>query len=557
MEILELERQIDRYLRDDIPLTILTDNNYLTKSQWALLINKARSYEELREKNNYNNGVAPQYFEFSHEIPEEYPTSNEERLDLFIKLRKLEQEKDQYQKELKKYQTILHDIDKNLIEKLSGLIQLLESGKTIEYSKLNELFEKQGLKLHKINFYESLYERYEKATKKVQELEQDKKHQEDIEEEIQKIKRELVETNIKLPNWIIRTFFRGIELPIEDTQQIANKGLITAIDTFDPKRGTTFSTYAVPVIIHEIEKNFKELYGISWADYVNNEKLLNYRAGEQTEDINEQTGLSNGQIEGLDKMVKEIIPFADAFPEEPSNDRVTRYKLDNPLDGVDYIDIYSEKDLENIPDPAADAAIEESEIRQLRELLIERMDRSLTEREKLVIDLRFNFSGKNDHEYSLKEVGKILGVMSERVRTIEAKALRKLRHPRNSRGLRDYIELRPTFYYTRKEINYNKIYKKLISLLSTNLSDESILIFMNMEGVHWDLVELFTQIDNLNEMADIAVEEYEKGNNYYAISQIISSLFKIYINNEFVAYLIHYYMKIDKKENVEQNKKSM
>lgn len=558
MEILDLEKQVDRFLRDDIPLTVLTDNIYLTKHQWALLISKLRGYEELRRQDGFNDSVPAEYFEFAHEVPEEYPTSHEERRDLFVKLRELEQKVSEYEKEVRKYRTILYDIDEGLIEKISGLIKELDSGKTIEYSKLEELFNKNGLSLHKINFYEALYERYERATKKLEELEQKQEKYKEIEFEIEDIKKELIKTNIKLPNWVIRTFFRGISLPIEDTQQVAYRGLLSAIDHFDPKRGTAFSTFAVPVIIHEIERNFKELYGISWNDYMNMEKIASYRAGDQEEDIHEHTGLSKKQIDNLDSMVKETIPFSDVFPEEPTADRVTRYKLDNPLDGVDFIDIYSEGDLENIPDPAADAAVEEMELKELRELLEERIDRSLNEREKLVIELRFNFSGTQDHEYTLKEVGKILNLQTERVRQIEAKAIRKLRHPRNSRGLRDYHVSQPhSWLFRANNIDYDKIYKKLISLLSTDLSDESILIFMNMEGIHWDLIELYTQIDQINEITDLAVEKYEDGYNYYMIRNLVDSRYHVYLSSEFIAYLIHVYMKIDKKEDITENKKSI
>ena len=553
MEILDLEKQVDRFLRGDIPLTVLTDNIYLTKHQWALLISKLRGYEELRRQDGFNDSVPAEYFEFAHEVPEEYPTSHEERRDLFVKLRELEKKVSEYKKEVRKYRTILYDIDEGLIEKISGLIKELDSGKTIEYSKLEELFNKKGLSLHKINFYEALYERYERATKKLEELEPEQEKYKEIELEIEDIKKELIKTNIKLPNWVIRSFFRGIALPIEDTQQVANQGLLKAVDTFDPKRGTAFSTYAVPVIIHEIERNFKQLYGITWPDYVNIEKITEYRKKPQDDeqDLYETTGLSEGQVYNLDGMVKEMVPFSDAFPEEPTNDRVARYKLDNPLDGVDFIDIYSEEDLENIPDPSAEAAMEDLELKHLRELLIERIDRSLTDREKLVINYRFNLLGELERTYSLKEVGKILNVTTERVRNIEAKAIRKLRHPRNSKGLKDYYTPRPHRFYRSEEIDYNMIYRKLISLLALDMSDESMLIFMNMEGIHWTLLDLYDQIDTLNDMADVAVERYEQGDNYYMISNRIRAIFHVYINSAFVSYLLHHYMKIEQPEKQE------
>ena len=69
---------------------------------------------------------------------------------------------------------------------------------------------------------------------------------------------------------------------------------------------------------------------------------------------------------------------------------------------------------------------------------------------------------------------------------------------------------------------------------------------------------MFTQIDKINEIADLAVEKYEEGNSYYYIRNIVGSKYHIYLSSEFIAYLIHGYMKIAKRdENENQNKKSM
>ena len=89
-----------------------------------------------------------------------------------------------------------------------------------------------------------------------------------------------------------------------------------------------------------------------------------------------------------------------------------------------------------IVDETAPSPIQVTERRLLRESL-ERMLATLTPREARVLRLRFGLDG--DHAHTLKEVGDRIGVTRERVRQIEGKALRKLRHPRHSRELRDHL----------------------------------------------------------------------------------------------------------------------
>jgi len=89
-----------------------------------------------------------------------------------------------------------------------------------------------------------------------------------------------------------------------------------------------------------------------------------------------------------------------------------------------------------IVDETAPSPVQVTERQLLRESL-ERMLANLTPREARVLRLRFGLTG--DHAHTLKEVGERIGVTRERVRQIEGKALRKLRHPRHSRVLRDYL----------------------------------------------------------------------------------------------------------------------
>jgi RNA polymerase primary sigma factor len=89
-----------------------------------------------------------------------------------------------------------------------------------------------------------------------------------------------------------------------------------------------------------------------------------------------------------------------------------------------------------IPDDSVDGPVEETNKELLREQVRKSLS-SLSEREQKVLALRFGLGGGDS--YTLEEVGDKIGVTRERVRQIEAKALRKLRHPTKSRQLRDYL----------------------------------------------------------------------------------------------------------------------
>ena len=263
-----------------------------------------------------------------------------------------------------------------------------------------------------------------------------------------------IRANLKLVFSVAKKY-QGRGASFSDLIQEGNMGLLHAVEKYDPRLGFRFSTYSTWWIRQAITRSLAEQSRLiripahTFETVMKLQRIKNEMEQRLERTVSmEELAVEGGMLEPEDEeAVRKCRDHGEA-PDPALNERIreagnkVRDLLRTVEDPISLETPDTEDDDDSMQDtmPKDETAVQpsdEAEKVMLREKIEEAMSHQLTERERKVLEYRYGLIDGN--EMTLEEVAKVFGLTKERIRQIEAKALRKLRHPGSSRELKDYF----------------------------------------------------------------------------------------------------------------------